>query len=113
MNLPHQNGVVISGFADHLFETRCGVSFSFALHNRRGPPACSFNRDCAAHLMQGSLLAPDFPLPSPKPQTLPTYRRIGVALFPLMYPITCATAYFGGIAIIMCTWSDNKCPSSI
>ena len=27
--------------------------------------------------MEGSFLAPDFPLPSPEPQTLPTYRRIG------------------------------------
>ena len=36
-----------------------------------------------------------------------------IALLPLMYPTTCDTAYFGGIAIIMCTWSGIKCPSSI
>src|SRR3990170_3222423 len=30
-----------------------------------------------------------------------------------MNPTTCDTAYFGGIAIIMCTWSDSRCPSSM
>src|SRR5664279_2800271 len=30
-----------------------------------------------------------------------------------MNPITCATAYLGGIEIIMCTWSGSRCPSSI
>jgi hypothetical protein len=35
-----------------------------------------------------------------------------MALFPLIKPTTCDTAYFGGIGIIMCTWSDIKCPSS-
>jgi hypothetical protein len=30
--------------------------------------------------MEGSFLAADFPLPSPKSQTLPAYRRIGVCL---------------------------------
>jgi len=33
----------------------------------------------------------------------PYTRARCIALFPLMYPITCDTAYFGGIAIIMCT----------
>src|ERR1019366_3621981 len=36
-----------------------------------------------------------------------------MALFPLINPITCATAYLGGIEIIMCTWSGSRCPSSI
>ena len=36
-----------------------------------------------------------------------------IALFPLMNPITCNTAYFGGIAISTCTWSGSRCPSSI
>src|SRR5664280_386726 len=44
----------------------------------------------------------------------PPYTRArGIALFPLINPITCATAYFGGIEIIMCTWSGSRCPSSI
>src|SRR2546428_9377511 len=30
-----------------------------------------------------------------------------------MNPTTCDTAYFGGIAIIMCTWSGSRCPSSM
>src|SRR5258708_11016419 len=30
-----------------------------------------------------------------------------------MKPTTCDTAYFGGIEIIMWTWSANRCPSSI
>src|SRR5882762_5006751 len=30
-----------------------------------------------------------------------------------MNPTTCDTAYFGGIAIIMWTWSDSRCPSSM
>src|SRR6185437_9667404 len=36
-----------------------------------------------------------------------------MALLPLMNPTTCDTAYLGGIEIIMCTWSDIRCPSSI
>src|SRR3954470_3021542 len=36
-----------------------------------------------------------------------------MALLPLMQPITCDTAYFGGIEIIMCTWSGIRWPSSI
>src|SRR5664279_3335073 len=44
----------------------------------------------------------------------PPYTRARcIALFPLINPITCATAYFGGIEIIMCTWSGSRCPSSI
>src|SRR5664279_5624335 len=44
----------------------------------------------------------------------PPYTRARcIALFPLMNPITCATAYLGGIEIIMCTWSGSRCPSSI
>src|SRR5690349_10747382 len=35
------------------------------------------------------------------------------ALLPLMWPTTCDTAYFGGIEIIMCTWSGIRWPSSI
>src|SRR5208283_1007100 len=31
----------------------------------------------------------------------------------LMNPTTDDTAYFGGIEIIMCTWSARRCPSSI
>ncbi len=31
----------------------------------------------------------------------------------LMKPITCDTAYFGDIAIIMCSWSCIRCPSTI
>jgi hypothetical protein len=27
---------------------------------------------------------------------------------PLMYPMTCATEYFGGIEIDMCTWSGIR-----
>src|ERR1051326_2816689 len=30
-----------------------------------------------------------------------------------MNPTTCETAYFGGIEIIMWTWSGMRCPSSI
>ena len=30
---------------------------------------------------------------------------------PVMKPTTCDTAYFGGIAINICTWSDIRCPS--
>src|SRR4051794_7211771 len=36
-----------------------------------------------------------------------------MALLPLMQPITCDTADFGGIEIIMCTWSGIRWPSSI
>ena len=36
-----------------------------------------------------------------------------MALFPLIYPTTCATEYFGGIEINMCTWSNIKWPCSI
>jgi hypothetical protein len=36
-----------------------------------------------------------------------------IALLPLIYPMTCYTASLGGIAIIMCTWSGSRCPSSI
>src|SRR4030095_10474131 len=36
-----------------------------------------------------------------------------MALFPLIYPTTCATEYFGGIEISMCTWSNIKWPCSI
>src|SRR5437667_301017 len=43
----------------------------------------------------------------------PYTRARWIALLPLMYPITCDTAYLGGIAIIMCTWSGSRCPSSI
>src|SRR5579863_658429 len=43
----------------------------------------------------------------------PYTRARWIALFPLMYPITCDTAYLGGIAIIMCTWSGSRCPSSL
>src|SRR5664279_81585 len=44
----------------------------------------------------------------------PPYTRARcIALFPLINPITCATAYLGGIEIIMCTWSGSRCPSSI
>jgi len=32
----------------------------------------------------------------------PYTRAKWIALFPLMKPITCDTAYFGGMAIIMC-----------
>src|SRR3954453_8433408 len=38
---------------------------------------------------------------------------MGMALLPLMYPITCDAVYFGGIEIIMCTWSGIRWPSSI
>src|SRR5215472_6000226 len=43
----------------------------------------------------------------------PYTRARWIALFPLINPITCDTAYLGGIAIIMCTWSGSRCPSSI
>jgi hypothetical protein len=33
----------------------------------------------------------------------PKCRAIWIALFPLMYPTACDTAYFGGIEISMCT----------
>jgi hypothetical protein len=33
-------------------------------------------------------------------------------VLPLMCPTTCATEYFGGIEIMMCTWSSSRCPSS-
>jgi hypothetical protein len=33
--------------------------------------------------------------------------------FPFMYPMTCATEYFGGIEISMCTWSGIRWPSRI
>src|SRR5271167_4966892 len=36
-----------------------------------------------------------------------------MALLPLMNPTTCDTAYFGGIEIIMWTWSASRWPSSI
>ena len=39
-------------------------------------------------------------------------RAMWIALFPLMYPTTCATECFGGIDINMCTWSGRRCPSS-
>ena len=45
--------------------------------------------------------------------TSPYTRARGMALFPLLYPTTCDTAYFGGIAIGMGTWSGLKCPSRI
>jgi len=35
-------------------------------------------------------------------------RATWIVLFPLMYPITCATEYFGGIEISMCRWSDIR-----
>lgn len=38
---------------------------------------------------------------------------IAIALFPLMYPITFDTAYFGGMLMHMCTWSGIMCPSTI
>ncbi|GHV91168.1 hypothetical protein AGMMS50268_16710 [Spirochaetia bacterium] len=45
---------------------------------------------------------------------LPTnLRAIAIALFPLMYPTTWATEYFGGISISICTWSGYKCPCII
>src|SRR5262249_18055543 len=34
---------------------------------------------------------------------------IQIELFPFRYPITCATEYFGGIEISMCTWSGIRC----
>lgn len=40
----------------------------------------------------------------------PYTRAICMALLPLMNPTTCDTAYLGGIAIFICTWSDIKCP---
>src|SRR5215472_6967564 len=43
----------------------------------------------------------------------PYTRARWIALFPLINPITCDTPYLGGIAIIMCTWSGSRCPSSI
>src|SRR5215470_10526682 len=43
----------------------------------------------------------------------PYVRAKWIALLPLMKPITCETEYFGGIAIIMWTWSDMRWPSSI
>jgi len=36
-----------------------------------------------------------------------------IAVFPFMNPITCATEYFGGIDINICTWSIIRCPSCI
>src|ERR1035437_3023509 len=50
------------------------------MHKLRRPPGFSSNRDCTAHSMEGSFFAADFPLPSPKFQTLPAYRRIGATL---------------------------------
>src|SRR5271157_1060850 len=43
----------------------------------------------------------------------PYTRAKWIALLPLINPITCDNAYLGGIAIIMCTWSGIRCPSSI
>src|SRR6516164_368217 len=43
----------------------------------------------------------------------PYTRARWIALLPLINPTTCDTAYLGGIAIIMCTWSGIRCPSSI
>ena len=42
-------------------------------------------------------------LPHEVPAPLPEVPAMWIALFPLMYPITCDTEYFGGIEIIMCT----------
>src|SRR6516162_9757277 len=36
-----------------------------------------------------------------------------MALLPLIYPITSATAYFGGIRMSMWTWSCTICPSTM
>ena len=41
----------------------------------------------------------------------PKFLAIHIALLPLTYPTTCATAYLGGIDISICTWSDIRCPS--
>src|ERR1700730_14961987 len=38
----------------------------------------------------------------------PYTRAKCIALFPLINPITCDTAYFGGIEINMCTWSSRR-----
>ena len=39
------------------------------------------------------------------------FLAIYIALFPLIYPTTCATAYFGGIDTSIWTWSGIGCPS--
>ena len=39
-------------------------------------------------------------------------RVIAIALFPLIYPTTPDTEYFGGIVNIMCTWSPSDAPPS-
>ena len=43
----------------------------------------------------------------------PYTRAKCIALLSLIYPATCGTAYFAGIAIIMCSWSGIRWPSSI
>jgi len=42
-------------------------------------------------------------LPNKTPLALTVHPRQVNGLLPMMYPITCDTAYFGGIAISMCT----------
>jgi hypothetical protein len=53
---------------------------------------------------------------SPSPEMLPYEVALPFPIdpsqaygaLPLMYPITCDTAYFGGIEIIICTWSGIR-----
>lgn len=43
----------------------------------------------------------------------PYTRARWMALLPLINSTTCDTAYFGGMAIVMCPWSASRWPSSI
>ena len=42
---------------------------------------------------------------------LPKFLATYIALFPLIYPTTCATAYLGGIDTRIWAWSGIRCPS--
>ena len=74
-----------------------------------GPPPPGSVCSCGSPLRRARPSIRNTPVPKSYAQT----RARWMAVFPLMNPTACDTAYFGGIDIIMWTWSGIKCPSSI